>query len=99
MEKDDVVTIIYTSGTSGEAKGVMLNAGNITHMIGCTSGRLNQLMKRRVGPDALLHYLPVFFSGSRIMLLTCPLRGSRMTMNTELGKSASGLESAGSEAV
>src|SRR5271163_4124037 len=26
---DDIVTIIYTSGTSGEAKGVMLNAGNI----------------------------------------------------------------------
>src|SRR5215471_5589577 len=44
---DDVVTVIYTSGTSGEAKGVMLNAGNIGHMLGCTSGRLDQLMQGR----------------------------------------------------
>src|ERR1017187_8591920 len=29
----DVVAIIYTSGTSGEAKGVMLNAGNVGHML------------------------------------------------------------------
>src|SRR5271168_4523472 len=43
----DVVTIIYTSGTSGEAKGVMLNAGNVGYMLGCTSGRLDQLMRRR----------------------------------------------------
>src|SRR5258706_5121816 len=89
MEKDDVVTIIYTSGTSGEAKGVMLNAGNITHMIDCTSGRLDQLMKRGVGQDSVFHYLPFCFAGSWIMLLTCLLRGSRMTLNTDLGKLAS----------
>src|SRR5216684_6477064 len=29
----DPVAIIYTSGTSGEAKGVVLNAGNIGHML------------------------------------------------------------------
>src|SRR5258706_6778371 len=89
MEKDDVVTIIYTSGTSGEAKGVMLNAGNITHMIDCTSGRLDQLMKKGVGQDSVFHYLPFCFAGSWIMLLTCLLRGSRMTLNTDLGKLAS----------
>src|SRR5579863_5330362 len=32
----DPVTIIYTSGTSGVAKGVVLTAGNIEHMLGCT---------------------------------------------------------------
>src|SRR5437764_2662065 len=31
----DPVAIIYTSGTSGEAKGVILNPGNISHMLGC----------------------------------------------------------------
>ncbi len=87
--EDDVVTIIYTSGTSGEAKGVMLNVGNITHMIGCTSGRLDQLMKRGVGQDVVFHYLPFCFAGSWIMLLTCLLRGSRLTLNTDLGKLAS----------
>ena len=47
VAEEDVVTIIYTSGTSGEAKGVMLNAGNVGHMLGCTSGRLDHLMKGR----------------------------------------------------
>src|SRR6202166_4388875 len=51
VAEEDVVTIIYTSGTSGEAKGVMLNAGNVGYMLGCTSGRLDQLMKRRPGQD------------------------------------------------
>src|SRR5438445_12887345 len=32
VAEEDVVTIIYTSGTSGEAKGVMLNAGNVGYM-------------------------------------------------------------------
>src|SRR6266496_4443909 len=31
LDDSDAVTIIYTSGTSGEAKGVVLNAGNISH--------------------------------------------------------------------
>jgi long-chain acyl-CoA synthetase len=97
MKKDDVATIIYTSGTSGEAKGVMLNAGNITHMVGCTSGRLDQLMKRRVGQDSVFHYLPFCFAGSWIMLLTCLLRGSRLTLNTDLGKLASDMRAAAPE--
>ncbi|HEY1400851.1 MAG TPA: AMP-binding protein [Terriglobales bacterium] len=97
MERDDVVTIIYTSGTSGEAKGVMLKAGNITHMVGCTSGRLDQLMKRRVGQDSVFHYLPFCFAGSWIMVLTCLLRGSRLTLNTDLGKLASDMRAAAPE--
>src|SRR6266436_4308695 len=86
--EEDVVTIIYTSGTSGEAKGVMLNAGNVGYMLGCTSGRLDQLMKRRPGQDAVFHYLPLCFAGSWIMMLTCLLRGSKVTLNTDLGKIA-----------
>src|SRR5208337_4471456 len=31
VTEENVVTIVYTSGTSGEAEGVMLNAGNIGH--------------------------------------------------------------------
>ncbi len=96
-ESDDVVTIIYTSGTSGDAKGVMLNAGNITHMVGCTSGRLDQLMQRGVRQDAVFHYLPFCFAGSWIMLLTCLLRGSRLTLNTDLGKLASDMRAAAPE--
>ena len=42
--KDDAVTIIYTSGTSGEAKGVVLTAANVGFMLERTSERLAQLM-------------------------------------------------------
>ena len=88
LAADDVVTIIYTSGTSGEAKGVMLSATNIGHMLGCTSGRLDQLMKKRPDQDAVFHYLPLCFAGSWIMMLTCLLRGSKLTLNTDLSKIA-----------
>jgi long-chain acyl-CoA synthetase len=94
IAEQDVVAIIYTSGTSGEAKGVMLNASNVGHMLGCTSGRLDQLMKKRPGQDAVFHYLPFCFAGSWIMLLTCLLRGSRITLNTDLGKIAADMRAA-----
>jgi long-chain acyl-CoA synthetase len=57
-------------------------------MLGCTSGRLDQLMKKRPGQDAVFHYLPLCFAGSWIMMLTCLLRGSKLTLNTDLGKIA-----------
>src|SRR5271163_3578193 len=89
----DVATIIYTSGTSGEAKGVMLSASNVGYMLGCTSGRLDQLMRgrranRSEARDTVFHYLPLCFAGSWIMMLTCLLRGSNLTLNTDLAKIA-----------
>src|SRR5438477_10839102 len=71
VAESDPVTIIYTSGTSGEAKGVVLTAGNVGHMLGCTSGRLDLLMEGRRGQDCVFHYLPFCFAGSGIMLWTC----------------------------
>lgn len=95
IRDEDPVTIIYTSGTSGEAKGVVLNAGNIGHMLGCTSARLDLLMGENQGQDRVFHYLPFSFAGSRIMLLTCLLRGSLLTVNTDLTKLAGDMRSAG----
>jgi long-chain acyl-CoA synthetase len=83
------VTIIYTSGTSGEAKGVVLTAGNIGHMLGCTSGRLDALMQDKPGQDRVFHYLPFCFAGSWILLLTCLLRRSLLMLNMDLSKIAS----------
>jgi long-chain acyl-CoA synthetase len=94
VEDSDPVTIIYTSGTSGEAKGVVLNAGNIGHMLGCTSERLDTLMDKRPGQDRVFHYLPLCFAGSWIMLLTCLLRGSVLTLNTDLTKLAGDIRTA-----
>jgi len=85
----DPVAIIYTSGTSGEAKGVVLTAGNVGHMLGCTSERLDALMGNTAGQDRVFHYLPFCFAGSWIMLLTCLLRGSSLTLNTDLTQIAS----------
>ena len=89
LADSDPVTIIYTSGTSGEAKGVVLTAGNVGHMLGCTSGRLDALMQNKAGQDRVFHYLPFCFAGSWIMLLTCLLRGSVLALNTDLSKIAS----------
>jgi long-chain acyl-CoA synthetase len=90
----DPVTIIYTSGTSGEAKGVVLAAANVGHMLGCTSGRLDILMAGKAGQDRVFHYLPFCFAGSWIMLLTCLLRGSRLTLNSDLTKLSSEMRAA-----
>ncbi len=95
IEDADPVTIIYTSGTSGEAKGVVLTAGNIGHMLGCTSERLDTLMEKRSSQDRVFHYLPFCFAGSWIMLLTCLLRGSLLTLNTDLTKLAGDVRAAG----
>lgn len=88
LAESDPVTIIYTSGTSGEAKGVILTAGNVGHMLGCTSGRLDLLMENKPGQDRVFHYLPFCFAGSWIMLLTCLLRRNMLTLNMDLGKLA-----------
>ncbi|MGA8490938.1 MAG: AMP-binding protein [Terriglobales bacterium] len=89
LNDSDPVTIIYTSGTSGEAKGVVLSAGNVGHMLGCTSERLDALMQNQAGQDRVFHYLPFCFAGSWIMLLTCLLRGNLLSLNTDLSKIAS----------
>ncbi|MGO9086339.1 MAG: AMP-dependent synthetase/ligase [Candidatus Sulfotelmatobacter sp.] len=82
----DPVTIIYTSGTSGEAKGVVLTAANVGFMLGCTSARLDLLMAGHAGRDRIFHYLPFSFCASWIAVLTFILRGSLATLNTDLTK-------------
>jgi long-chain acyl-CoA synthetase len=87
----DPVTIIYTSGTSGEAKGVVLTAANVGFMLGCTSARLNLLMEGRTGQDRIFHYLPFNFGASWIALLTFLSRGSLITLNMDLTRIANDL--------
>jgi long-chain acyl-CoA synthetase len=86
----DAVTIIYTSGTSGEPKGVVLNAANLSHMLECTNARLNQLMGQATAackePDRVFHYLPFCFAGSWILMLTALSRSSVLTLSTDLSK-------------
>ena len=86
LGEGDPVTIIYTSGTSGEAKGVVLTAANVGFLLGCTSARLDLLMAGRSGQDRIFHYLPFNFCASWIAMLTFLLRGARVALNTDLTK-------------
>ena len=84
--ESDLVTIIYTSGTSGEPKGVCLTTANLTHMLSCTTERLGQLMGQTREPDRVFHYAPFNFAASWILLLSCLSRESVLTLSTDLGK-------------
>jgi long-chain acyl-CoA synthetase len=86
ISQDDPVTIIYTSGTSGEAKGVVLTAANVGFMLDRTAERLSQLMAGSTGQDRIFHYLPFTFAASWIALLTFLKRRSLVTINTDLAK-------------
>ena len=84
----DLVTIVYTSGTSGEPKGVCLNIANVSFMLERTTGRLNQLMRGSQGLDSIFHYLPLNFAASWIATLTFLSRDSVVTLSTDLNKLA-----------
>jgi long-chain acyl-CoA synthetase len=84
----DLVAIIYTSGTSGEAKGVMINSGNVGHILQCTSERLDILMNKRPGHDRVYQWAPLNFAAAWITTLSGLLRGSSTFMNTDLNRLA-----------
>ena len=84
----DIVTLIYTSGTSGEPKGVCLNVGNLNYMLKRTTERLEQLMAATSakGPDRVFHYLPFNFAASWLLLLSCLTRETTLTLSTDLNE-------------
>jgi long-chain acyl-CoA synthetase len=93
----ELVTIIYTSGTSGEPKGVVLTAANITFMLGCTNGRLDLLMGARTEPEQVFQYTPFCFAASWIVLLTVVSRNSVLTLSMDLSKLSEELKLASPE--
>jgi long-chain acyl-CoA synthetase len=84
----DLATIVYTSGTSGEPKGVCLTTGNISFMLTRTTDRLDQLMRDSQGPDLVFHYLPLNFAASWIATLSFLSRESVVTLSTDLNRLA-----------
>jgi long-chain acyl-CoA synthetase len=83
---DDAITIIYTSGTSGEPKGVVLTAGNLNFMVERTTERLNQLMAGHNGAESVFHYAPFCFAGSWILMLSCLSRTSLLTLSMDVSR-------------
>jgi len=84
LGESDAATIMYTSGTSGEAKGAILTVGNLNHMLSCTTARLDLLMGPRKQPEQVFHYLPLCFAGSWVLLLSCLSRNAVLTLSTDL---------------
>src|SRR6266851_6990565 len=87
-EPQDLVAIIYTSGTSGEPKGVCLTVANLDHMLACTTQRLDELMGPASQPDRVFHYLPFNFAASWIFTLSSLSRRSLLSLSTDLNKLA-----------
>jgi long-chain acyl-CoA synthetase len=84
----DLVTIVYTSGTSGEPKGVCLNTANVSFMLARTAERLDQLMRDSQGSDCVFHYLPLNFAASWIATLSFLSRDSVVSLSTDLNRLA-----------
>ncbi len=68
LQRDDVAVVLYTSGTSGRPKGVMLTAGNIGANVRQAAEWVD------FGPnDAILGVLPQFHSFGLTVLTMLPL--------------------------
>lgn len=79
----DAVTIIYTSGTSGEPKGVVLTRANVDYMLPQTRGSVDRITGGKRA-DKVFHFLPFCFAGSRVMLWTQLYRGNPLLLSTDL---------------
>ena len=84
LKPDEPLTIIYTSGTSGEPKGAMLSARNIDYMLDVTVERIARMTKSERSEDRVFHYLPFCFAGSRIMLWSQLRRGNPLMISSDL---------------
>ncbi len=90
----DPVTIIYTSGTSGEPKGAILTCANVDYMVPQTVAAVHAITGSRGAPDRVFHFLPLCFAGSRVMLWTQLYRGNPILLSTDLNNLAQELATA-----
>lgn len=88
------VTIIYTSGTSGEPKGVVLGGDNVDHVLAVTVRELSKMAGAGRAEDRVFHYLPFCFAGSRVMLWSQLLRGNPLMLSTDLNQLQQELQAA-----
>ncbi|PKQ15977.1 MAG: hypothetical protein CVT68_09005, partial [Actinobacteria bacterium HGW-Actinobacteria-8] len=83
-DPDEPVTIIYTSGTSGEAKGVVLSVANVDYMLPVLKDAVEAMMGATEPDHRVFHYLPLCFAGSRMVLWMCLYRRNGIMLSTNL---------------
>jgi long-chain acyl-CoA synthetase len=79
-QRDDLATIIFTSGTTGEPKGVMLSHGNFLHQL----PTLPLVVNVQPG-DVWLSVLPVWHSFERIIQYVAPSLNSGIAYSKPVG--------------
>ena len=87
-------TILYTSGTTGTPKGAILTHGNLAFMLDCATTRLAELTGLAWGQEHALHYLPLCYAGSRVVVLAALRRGATLTLLSDPRQLATELETA-----
>ncbi len=80
-QRDDVATLIFTSGTTGVPKGVVLTHGNFLHQV----ENVPQLLHTGL-EDIWLCVLPVWHSFERIMQYVATGWGSALAYSKPVGK-------------
>lgn len=89
-------TIVATSGSTGQSKGVVLTHGGLDFMLRRTTWRLAELTgaapvgsdpdrgwpapSPAAAPERVLQVLPPNYAGSRVLLLSALLRGARVRL-------------------
>ncbi len=86
LGEQQLATIIYTSGTSGEAKGVMLSGANLHFMLQRAAAKLDQATGFSRRDDRFFHYLPLCFGASRIACWSQLFRGNPVILSTDLNQ-------------
>ncbi|KAK9668396.1 hypothetical protein RND81_13G057400 [Saponaria officinalis] len=77
-EKTDICTIMYTSGTTGDPKGVLLSNESITTMVGGVISFLASVNEKLSENDVYLSYLPLAHIFDRVVEEAIIAHGGRI---------------------